>query len=70
MAGPDVRAAQRELDERVMGKPGVEGTAIGRTDGGVCLTVYVSSRDAGRVIPKAVRGIPVVIEISGSFRRR
>jgi len=70
MAKPDLRAAQRELDDRVMGEPGVEGTAIGRADGGVCLKVYVSSEDAGRVVPETVRGIPVLIEVSGPFRRR
>lgn len=70
MKGPDVRAAQSGLNDRILGKPGIEGTAIGQTDGKPCLKVYVSDRDAGSRVPSSFQGFPVVVETSGTFRRR
>ena len=68
MAG-GIRAAQKALNDRVMGKPGVNGTAIGEQAGEPCLKVYVDDRSAAGQVPKAVDGYPVVVEVSGSFRR-
>jgi hypothetical protein len=65
----DVKAAHRELTAKVMGRPGVSGTAIGQKGGKPCLTVYVRDRKAGKGVPKRVGGYPVVIETSGAFRR-
>ena len=65
----DLTSAHRELTGKVMGRKGVSGTAIGQKGGKPCLTVYVSDRDAGRNVPKRVGGYPVVVEVSGSFRR-
>ena len=65
----ELKAAQRELTAKVMGRPGVTGTAIGEKRGRPCLKVYVSLRGPGQQIPSHVRGIPVVVERSGTFRR-
>lgn len=65
----DVKAAHRELTGAVMGRPGVEGTAVGERGGEPCLIVYVSDAAAGRTVPKRVRGVRVVVEKSGGFRR-
>lgn len=65
----DLRAAQRELTARVMGRPGVSGTAIGERGGKPCLKVYVTDADCGRAVPKRVGGYPVVVETTGTFKR-
>ena len=65
----DVKAAHRELTSKVMGKPGIEGTAIGERGGKPCLVVYVSDGAAGKKVPSRVRGVPVRVEKSGGFRR-
>lgn len=67
--GDDLKAARRELDERVLGREGVSGTAIGERGGKPCLKVYVSDAAAGRSVPKKVGGYPVVVETTGPFRR-
>jgi hypothetical protein len=64
----DLEAARQELTRRVMGRPGVSGTAVGERNGQPCLKVYVSDREAGRSIPKDVGGYPVVVETTGPFR--
>lgn len=65
----DVNAAHEELTARVLGRPGVSGTAIGERGGQPCLKVYVSDAKAGRTVPKEVRGYPVVVERTGIFKR-
>ena len=65
----DIKAAHKELTDKVMGRPGISGTAIGMSGGKPCLTVYLSDRSAGKSVPKSVGGFPVVTEVSGSFRR-
>jgi hypothetical protein len=65
----DIKAAHRELTRDVMGKPGVSGTAIGMHDGEACLVVYLTEKDAGKSVPRSVRGFPVRTEISGRFRK-
>jgi ribosomal protein S28E/S33 len=63
-----LKAAQKHLAARVMGRPGVTGTAIGEKNGKACLKVYLSERDAGRSIPRSVWGVPVVVEVTGPIR--
>ncbi len=65
----DIKAAHRKLTDKVMGRPGVTGTAIGIHGGKPCLMVYLSERGAGRSVPSSVGGFPVVTEVTGSFRR-
>lgn len=64
-----LEAARRELAERVMGKPGVAGTAVGEHRGKPCLTVYVTGEEVGVKLPKEVGGFPVRVERSGRFRK-
>lgn len=66
----DIKTAQRELTARVMGKKGVEGTAIGQDGSGdPCLKVYVSDTAAERSMPGSVGGFKVVVEKTGGFQR-
>lgn len=65
----DVAAAQEKLNGKVLGKPGISGTAIGMKNGGPCLKVYVADSAAAKRVPNTVGGFPVVVEKSGSFRR-
>lgn len=65
----DIRAAQAELNDRVLGREGVTGTAIGLDNGAPCLKVYVADKGKGSGIPRKVKGFPVVVEATGSFRR-
>jgi len=63
-----LKTAQKKLTDRVMGKPGVSGTAIGERAGKPCLLVYVRDREAERAIPKRVDGVRVVVEVTGEFK--
>ena len=65
----DVKSAHRELTGKIMGRPGISGTAIGERRGKPCLKVYVSDPGAGRRVPKNVGGFPVVVEKTGPFER-
>jgi hypothetical protein len=69
MTAAGIREAQTKLNDRVLGKPGIEGTAISRSGGKACLKVYISDPKAETVIPKKVAGFPVVVEASGTFRK-
>ena len=65
----DIQTAQRELTGKVMGKPGVTGTAIGRKGGKDCLMVYTNGDVAAGLVPKRVGRFPVVVEKTGTFRK-
>jgi hypothetical protein len=65
-----IEHALRELTRKVMGRPGVSGTAIGEKHGKPCLKVYVSGADVGRALPSTVEGYPVVAETTGPFAGR
>ncbi len=69
MSSKDIKAAQSKLNDLVLGRSGVEGTAIGLSRGDACLKVYVSSDAASRGIPAKVAGFPVVVEKTGRFGR-
>ncbi len=66
---PKLEAAHRDLTNRVMGQPGVSGTAIGQRGGKPCLKVYVTDDKAGKTLPRTVGGFPVVTEVTGRFKR-
>jgi hypothetical protein len=66
---PKLEAAHRELTDRVMGRPGVTGTAIGERGGRPCLKVYVTDDKAGKTLPRTVGGFRVVTEKTGVFKR-
>jgi hypothetical protein len=63
-----LKAAQRKLTERVMGKAGVSGTAIGERGGEPCLLVYVSESKAKKAVPRSIDGVRVVVEVTGGFK--
>jgi hypothetical protein len=65
----DVKAALTELNRKVLGKPGVSGTAVGESQGAPCLLVYLSDAGARKGIPGRVAGIPVKVEVTGPFKR-
>lgn len=64
-----LEAARKALTTKVMGKPGVTGTAIGEKAGKPCLKVYLSDPDAKGIVPSSMDGIPVVVEVTGTFKR-
>jgi hypothetical protein len=66
---PKLEAAQQELTNRVMDLPGVSGTAIGEKNGKPCLKVYLSVADVWDRIPRTVGGFPVIIEVTGPFKK-
>ena len=63
---PDLPAALAEA-EAWLELPGVEGVAEGRVAGRPCITVFVSDPALAERLPRALRGVPVVIEASGPF---
>jgi hypothetical protein len=65
----DVKAALAELNRRVLGKPGVGGTAVGESGGTACLIVYLSDAEARDRVPARVGGVPVKIEVTGRITR-
>ena len=64
-----LEAAHRALTKRVMGRPGISGTAVGECDGKPCLRVYLSDPKAAEALPRNVSGFPVVAEVTGAFKR-
>ena len=66
----DIKVAQRKLTERVMGRPGVIGTAIGMSRGDHCLKVLIADDRGRRGVPREVDGYKVVVEHTGRIRRR
>lgn len=63
-------AARKELTDRVLGRPGVVGTAVGEEGGEPCLLVYVSDEAARKHVPGKVGRYRVVVERTGPFRAR
>ena len=70
MGDDPMRTAQRKLTERVMGRPGVVGTAIGMSRGDHCLKVLIEDERGRRGVPKEIDGYRVVVETTGRIRRR
>lgn len=70
MAGDEIEAAQRKLAERVMGRPGVVGTAIGMSRGEHCLKVLIADERGRSNLPRAIDGYRVVVEHTGRIRPR
>jgi hypothetical protein len=64
----DLQAALQELNDRVLGRPGVTGTAVGKRCCRTCLKVYVSDSSAKAGLPRKIRGFRVVVEKSGRIR--
>lgn len=62
--------ALRDLTDRVMGIPGVVGTAEALCEGRPCLKVFLVEQtpELLRQIPTVLEGYPVVTEETGPFR--
>jgi hypothetical protein len=63
----ELEAARRRLTEKVMGRPGVGGTAVGERGGKPCLVVYVRDARGAQGLPRSVDGFRVVVEETGGF---
>ena len=70
MAPDEIKLAQRKLADRVMGRPGVTGVAIGMSRGDHCLKVLIADERGRRGVPREIDGYRVVIEHTGRIRRR
>jgi len=64
----ELEKARKELTDKVMGRPGVTGTAVGERAGKPCLVVYLKDKKSGADVPGKVRGIKVVKEVTGEIR--
>lgn len=66
-----IKNAHKRLSRRLMGRPGVVGTAIGLAAGKPCIKVYVArDGDAAKAnVPRSYDGYRVVVEKSGAIRR-
>lgn len=67
--GTDIVEAQRRLEDRLMGRPGVSGIGIADCDGTPCIKVFLSEAGDSILaeIPDSVSGHPVVVERAGPF---
>lgn len=65
-------AAQERLTERVLRIPGVVGTAVGETQGELCIKVMVKRRTAELAgqIPDVFEGYKVILQETGMIRKR
>lgn len=65
-----IEQVQEEHTDEWMAIPGVEGTAIGLSDGKPCIRIFTSSKpqQIRDKIPSTVEGYPVIIEETGAFR--
>lgn len=70
MSKKTIEQVQQEHTDAWMAIEGVEGTAIGLSEGKPCITVLTSSaaEQIRAKIPSMVEGYPVVIEQTGAFR--
>ena len=66
-----IQEAHKRLSKRVMGRPGVVGTAIGVASGKPCIKVYVSGGGGGGKarVPRSCDGFRVVVEKTGAIGR-
>jgi len=70
MPGKTIRQVQEEHTPDWMAIPGVEGTAIGLSEGKPCIKILASVKPEKlrSEIPSSVEGYPVVVEETGIFR--
>jgi len=65
-----IEQVQEEHTDDWMAIPGVEGTAIGLSEGKPCIKIFTSRKpqQIRDKIPSTVEGYPVIIEETGAFR--
>ena len=66
-----IERAQARVTRRVIDLEGVTGTAMGLCDGKPCIKVYVEKNSPAlrSRLPTSEAGFPVVVEVTGQFRR-
>lgn len=69
MSRKTIEQVQKEHTDRWMAIPGVEGTAIGLSEGQPCITIFTSIKadELRAKIPSSVDGYPIVIKETGTF---
>jgi len=70
MPEPTIEQVHAKHTDEWMAIPGVQGTAIGMSEGTPCILI-LSSVKASQLqgkIPSKVQGYPVVIQVTGTFR--
>jgi hypothetical protein len=72
MSDTTIEAAQQELTDSLMSKPGVVGTAIGLCDDVPCIRIFLARRNEAllAIIPETFRGYKVDVQVTGEFRAR
>jgi hypothetical protein len=72
MSGKKIEQALKEHTGELMSTPGVVGTAQGLCDGKPCIKVYVTQKtpELEQRIQHILKGYPLLIEQSGTFRAR
>lgn len=70
MPGKTIEEALAELTRKLMQKPGVVGTAIGRHSGRPCIRVFVAKKTPALLkdVPASADGYEVVVEETGEIR--
>ncbi len=70
MSGKTIEQVLNEHTPEWMATPGVEGTAIGMSEGSACIRIFssVAPEQLRPKIPSTVEGYPVIIEETGIFR--
>jgi hypothetical protein len=70
MTGKSIESVLEENTARLMLIPGITGIAIGKTQGKLCIKVFVYEKtsELQRQVPSSLEGYPVLIEQKGHFR--
>ena len=70
MSEKTIEQVQKEYTDEWMTISGVEGTAIGLSEGKPCITIFssVKADELRAKIPSTVEGYPVIIRETGTFR--
>ena len=63
------RRVKQQHERHLLSLDGVQGVAVGQSDGGPHIKVYVDSDHPSRreAIPRVLEDVPVVVEEAGSF---
>ena len=70
LADKTIEQVLKDRTDEWMAIPGIEGTAIGLSEGKPCIKIFTSRKpqEIQAKIPSTVEGYPVIIEETGTFR--
>jgi hypothetical protein len=70
MSLDQVKRVKREHELELLQHDFVEGVGVGELRGSPAIMIYVDhdTPDASEVLPDAIEGVPVVVEVSGPFK--